>query len=102
MNFSKEVKKVRFFESTLLTSYKINFRGRTQYMSRSNSEASSYLKDDCHVEEGRHYVIPVPPSDMSQNLKGFLKSGVGSDSTFQIGNEFFDPLLLRPCCYFCT
>ncbi|KAI3917910.1 hypothetical protein MKW98_000144 [Papaver atlanticum] len=109
MNFSKEVKKVRLFESTLLTSYKINFRVRTQYMSRSNSEASSYLKDDClsihctvrvqqeqtRVEEGRHYVIPVPPSDMSQNLKGFLKSGVGSDSTFQVGNEFFDPFTFK-------
>ncbi|KAI3932506.1 hypothetical protein MKW92_047501 [Papaver armeniacum] len=82
---------------------RINFRGRRKYMSRSDLEASSYLKDDClsihstvrvlqersRVEEPKHYVIPVPPSDMSQNLKGLLQSEIGSDVTFQVGNELF-------------
>ncbi|KAI3834455.1 hypothetical protein MKX03_032566 [Papaver bracteatum] len=77
-------------------------------MKRSELEASSYLKNDClsihctvevvqdhfetvqtNIEEGKHYVIPVPPSDMIQNLKGLLESEIGSDVTFQVGNELF-------------
>ncbi|KAI3878413.1 hypothetical protein MKW98_001828 [Papaver atlanticum] len=74
----------------------------SQYMKRSELETSSYLKNDCltihftvevvqdhfetaqsSIEEGKHYVIPVPPSDMIQNLKGLLESEIGSDVTFQ-------------------
>ncbi|KAI3894989.1 hypothetical protein MKX03_028009 [Papaver bracteatum] len=70
-------------------------------MKRSVLESSNYLKDDCLIihctvgivqtrdEEGKHYVIPVPPSDMTQNLKGLLESGIGSDITFRVGDEFF-------------
>ncbi|XP_026458858.1 BTB/POZ and MATH domain-containing protein 3-like [Papaver somniferum] len=75
--------------------------GSTRYMSRSDFETSNYLKDDClsihcivgvlqertRVEERK--VIPVPPSDMSQNLKGLLQSEIGSDVTIQVGNELF-------------
>ncbi|KAI3968393.1 hypothetical protein MKW92_029309 [Papaver armeniacum] len=75
--------------------------GYPQYMKRSEFESSNYLKDDCLIihctvgvvktrdEEGKHYVIPVPPSDMIQNLKGLLESGIGSDITFHVGDEFF-------------
>ncbi|KAI3943709.1 hypothetical protein MKW98_004214 [Papaver atlanticum] len=82
--------------------------GSRRVMKRSDLETSTYLKDDClsivcnigvvqnHVEtmqpgvdEGKHYVIPVPPSDMSQNLKGMLESGIRSDVTFQVGNKSF-------------
>ncbi|KAI3840382.1 hypothetical protein MKW92_035557 [Papaver armeniacum] len=82
--------------------------GFNQFMKRSELETSSYLKNDClsihctvevvqdhfetmqtNIEEGKHYVIPVPPPDMIQNLKGLLESEIGSDVTFQVGNEFF-------------
>ncbi|KAI3943706.1 hypothetical protein MKW98_004211 [Papaver atlanticum] len=39
-------------------------------------------------KEGKQF-IPVPPSDMIQNLKGLLESGTGFDITFQVGNESF-------------
>ncbi|KAI3936759.1 hypothetical protein MKW92_033664 [Papaver armeniacum] len=73
--------------------------GYSTFMKRSAVE--TYLKDDClsihctvrvvqtRVKEGKRCVIPVPPSDMIQNLKGFLESGVGSDITFQVGDELF-------------
>ncbi|KAI3936270.1 hypothetical protein MKW92_029598 [Papaver armeniacum] len=78
--------------------------GSHQYMKRSDLETSSYLKDDCfsiyctvgvvqtHAETTqtrKRYVISVPPSDMSQNLKGLLESEIGSDITIQVGNESF-------------
>ncbi|KAI3968394.1 hypothetical protein MKW92_029310 [Papaver armeniacum] len=84
-------------------------------MKRSELESSSYLKDDClrirctigvvktrngkvqtiyetvqtRAEEEKDDVIPVPPSDMIQNLKGLLDSEIGFDVTFHVGNEFF-------------
>ncbi|XP_026416413.1 BTB/POZ and MATH domain-containing protein 3-like [Papaver somniferum] len=77
-------------------------------MKRSELETSSYLKNDClsihctvevvhdrfetaqtNIQEGKHDIIPVPPSDMIQNLKDLLESEIGSDVTFQVGNEFF-------------
>ncbi|KAI3961590.1 hypothetical protein MKW92_032784 [Papaver armeniacum] len=81
----------------------INSWGYSQYMKRSELEISSYLKDDClsitctvsvlqtRDEEGKpeHQVIHVPPSDVTQNLKDLLKSEVGCDVTFHVGNEFF-------------
>ncbi|KAI3888371.1 hypothetical protein MKW92_006687, partial [Papaver armeniacum] len=96
-------------ESFSYVSVRINFRGREKYMKRSELETSSYLKDDrlsihCTVEvvlqarvetmqtrleEGKHYGIPVPPSDMIQNLKGLLESKIGFDVKFQVGNESF-------------
>ncbi|XP_026377717.1 BTB/POZ and MATH domain-containing protein 3-like [Papaver somniferum] len=82
--------------------------GWNKYTKRSEFETSSYLKDDCltihctvrvvqthvetlqtRVEEGQQYVIPVPPSDLSQNLKGLPESGVHSDITFQVGDKSF-------------
>ncbi|KAI3944634.1 hypothetical protein MKW98_021092 [Papaver atlanticum] len=89
--------------------------GYPKYMKRSELESSSYLKDDClrihctvgvvrtrdrtfqtidetvqtHAEEEKDYVIPVPPSDMIQKLKGLLESEIGCDVTFQVGDEFF-------------
>ncbi|KAI3941405.1 hypothetical protein MKW92_022215 [Papaver armeniacum] len=71
------------------------------YLKRWKLETSSYLRDDClsihctvrvrktRVEDVEHYVIPVPPSDMSQKLKSLLEYEIGSDITIQVGNEFF-------------
>ncbi|KAI3898082.1 hypothetical protein MKW92_041876, partial [Papaver armeniacum] len=75
--------------------------GFIRYMKRSKLETSYYLKDDSlsirctvrivqtRVEEENNYVIPVPPSDVAQNLKGLLQSKIGSNITFQVGNEEF-------------
>ncbi|KAI3944633.1 hypothetical protein MKW98_021091 [Papaver atlanticum] len=82
--------------------------GYKKFMKRSELEASCYLKNNClsihctvgvvqtrdetvqtRVEEEKDYVIPVPPSDMIQNLKGLLETEIGCDVTFQVGNEFF-------------
>lgn len=64
-------------------------------------ETSDYLKDDClsmnctvgvvrtRVEGPKQYSIPVPPSDMGQNLKYLLDSEVGCDITFHVGEETF-------------
>ncbi|KAI3876102.1 hypothetical protein MKW92_040621 [Papaver armeniacum] len=80
---------------------KENSWGYSEYMKRSELETSSYLKGDCvtvhctirvvqtRVEEGKHYVIPIPPSNMSQNFKGLLESEFGTDITIQVGNESF-------------
>ncbi|RZC85727.1 hypothetical protein C5167_026397 [Papaver somniferum] len=77
------------------------FKGWPEYMKRSMLETSSYLRDDClsihctvgvwqtRVEEEKHHVIPVPPSDLRQKLKSLLESEIGSDITIQVGNEFF-------------
>ncbi|KAI3917909.1 hypothetical protein MKW98_000143 [Papaver atlanticum] len=73
--------------------------GFRKLMERSEFETSNYVKDDrlsilgtvsmvqTRFEEGKRYVIPVPPSDMIQNLKGLLETEVGSDITFHIGSE---------------
>ncbi|KAI3894995.1 hypothetical protein MKX03_028015 [Papaver bracteatum] len=70
-------------------------------MKRSELESSGYLKDDCITiqctigivqtrdEEKKPYVIPVPPSDMNQSLKGLMESEIGSDITFSVGSESF-------------
>ncbi|KAI3944613.1 hypothetical protein MKW98_021071 [Papaver atlanticum] len=75
--------------------------GYMQYMKRSELETSSYLKDDCLTihctigvvqtrdEEGKRYIAPIPSSDMAQNFKSLLESGIGSDITLHVGNEFF-------------
>ncbi|KAI3898085.1 hypothetical protein MKW92_041879, partial [Papaver armeniacum] len=86
----------QFFSETLLPR-----TGFTDYMKRSECETSNYLKDDrlsihgtvsivqTHFEEEKCYAVPVPPSDMVQNLKGLLKSEIGSDVTFQVADEEF-------------
>ncbi|KAI3847566.1 hypothetical protein MKX03_024351 [Papaver bracteatum] len=75
--------------------------GFAKYMKRSEFETSNYLKDErlsihgtvsivqTRFQEDKRYVIPVPPSDMIQNLKGLLKSEIGSDITFQVADEEF-------------
>lgn len=62
-------------------------------------ETSDFLKDDCLIinckvgvvrtrKEGpKQYYVPMPPSDMGQNFKGILESGIGSDITFEVGEE---------------
>ncbi|KAI3884597.1 hypothetical protein MKX03_001448 [Papaver bracteatum] len=75
--------------------------GYDKYMKRSELETSSYLKDDClsihctigivqtRDEEGKRYVAPIPSSDMAQNFKSLLESGVGCDITLHVGKEIF-------------
>ncbi|KAI3844546.1 hypothetical protein MKX03_020363, partial [Papaver bracteatum] len=82
--------------------------GFPHYMMRSELENSNYLKDDCLSilctitvvqarvetlltcdEQEKHCVIHIPPSDMSQNFKGWLESGIGYDIIIQVGNESF-------------
>ncbi|KAI3844545.1 hypothetical protein MKX03_020362 [Papaver bracteatum] len=72
--------------------------GWPEYMKRSKLETSSYLRNDClsihctvgvlqtHVEDEKHCVIPVPPSDMSQKLKSLLESNLGFE---RVGSESF-------------
>lgn len=64
-------------------------------------EASDFLKDDClsmhctvgvvrtRVEGPKLYSVPVPPSEMGQNLKYLLDGEVGCDIVFQVGEESF-------------
>ncbi|KAI3876101.1 hypothetical protein MKW92_040620 [Papaver armeniacum] len=78
-----------------------------RYMKRSELETSNYLKDDClnfhctirvvktRVEEGKHYVIPVPPSDMSQNLKAMFFGLVGNPDMETVTIEEFDPFAFK-------
>lgn len=87
---------------TILNStYCLLSRGYKRFFRRASLETSDYLKDDClsmhctvgvvrtRVEGPKQYSIPVPPSDMGQNLKYLLDSEVGCDITFHVGEETF-------------
>lgn len=79
----------------------LNFRGYKRFFKRATLEASDYIKDDClsmhctvgvvrtRVEGPKQYSISIPASDMGLNLKYLLDSEVGSDITFQVGEETF-------------
>ncbi|KAL6843281.1 hypothetical protein ACP4OV_026994 [Aristida adscensionis] len=69
----------------------------------SELEASPYMHDDCIViecditvvlglpisESKSMYEIPVPPSDLSDNLGKLLESGEGSDVAFKVQGEIY-------------
>ncbi|XP_026429305.1 BTB/POZ and MATH domain-containing protein 3-like [Papaver somniferum] len=100
---------------TFNTAGTVSSWGFSKYMKRSESETSSYLKNDCliihctvgvvqtrsetaetlvettqtRVEEEKPCVVRVTPSYMNQNLKGLMESETGCDVTFHVGNEFF-------------
>ncbi|XP_027110927.1 BTB/POZ and MATH domain-containing protein 3 isoform X1 [Coffea eugenioides] len=81
--------------------YRGSMWGYKRFFRRTSLETSDYLKDDClsmhctvgvvrtRVEGPKQYTISVPPSDMGQNLKYLLESEIGSDITFQVGDEAF-------------
>ncbi|XP_042494094.1 BTB/POZ and MATH domain-containing protein 3 [Macadamia integrifolia] len=81
--------------------YRGSMWGYKRFFRRTTLETSDYLKDDClamnctvgvvktRIEGPEHYNIPMPPSDMGQNLKELLASGIGSDITFEVGEETF-------------
>lgn len=64
-------------------------------------ESSEYLNDDClimhctvgvvrtRIESPNQFSVNVPSSDLGQCLKGLVKSGIGSDIIFQVGDETF-------------
>ncbi|KAI3916831.1 hypothetical protein MKW92_003448 [Papaver armeniacum] len=97
INLLDQRREGQFYSRSTSTS-PITFKTGTAW---SEFETSNYLKDDrlsihgtvsivqTRFEEGKRHVIPVPPSDMIQNLKGLLKSEIGSDVTFQVASEEF-------------
>ncbi|PKA56414.1 BTB/POZ and MATH domain-containing protein 3 [Apostasia shenzhenica] len=42
-----------------------------------------------HLDTPRNFTISVPPPDMGISLKELLKSGIGSDIVFEVGDETF-------------
>lgn len=81
--------------------YRGSMWGYKRFFRRASLETSDYLKDDClsmhctvgvvrtRVEGPKQYSIPVPASDMGENLKYLLDSEVGCDITFHVGEETF-------------
>ena len=85
----------------LPTSFFHAFRGYKRFFRRTTLETSDYIKDDClimncsvgvvrtRLEGPKQCSVPVPPSDMGQNLKALLEAEVGCDIIFQVGDETF-------------
>ncbi|XWS56617.1 hypothetical protein CRYUN_Cryun09bG0101700 [Craigia yunnanensis] len=81
--------------------YRGSMWGYKRFFRRTTLETSDYIKDDClimnctvgvvrtHLEGPKQCSVPVPPSDMGQNLKALLESEVGCDIIFQVGDETF-------------
>ncbi|KAJ6832688.1 BTB/POZ and MATH domain-containing protein 3-like isoform X1 [Iris pallida] len=81
--------------------YRGSMWGYKRFYRRTSLETSDYLKDDClimnctvgvvrsRVETPRQFTISVPPPDMGNCLEGLLKSGIGSDIVFVVGDETF-------------
>ncbi|KAL8539102.1 hypothetical protein ACS0TY_000912 [Phlomoides rotata] len=81
--------------------YRGSMWGYKRFFRRTSLEASDFLKDDClsmhctvgvvrtRVEGPKLYSVPVPPSEMGQNLKYLLDGEVGCDIVFQVGEESF-------------
>ncbi|XP_042434172.1 BTB/POZ and MATH domain-containing protein 3-like isoform X2 [Zingiber officinale] len=81
--------------------YRGSMWGYKRFYRRTALETSDYLKDDClvmhctvgvvrnRIETPTQFSINVPSSDLGQCLKELLKSGIGSDIVFQVGDETF-------------
>ncbi|VVB15108.1 unnamed protein product [Arabis nemorensis] len=81
--------------------YRGSMWGYKRFFRRTGLESSDYLKDNsllvrCRVgvvksrtEGPRSYNIPVPISDLGQQLGNLLESGKGCDVTFKVGEETF-------------
>ncbi|KAL9256862.1 BTB/POZ and MATH domain-containing protein [Drosera capensis] len=85
--------------------YSLKYRGSMwgykRFFKRSMLEASDYLKDDCLLIEckvgvvttqtkgPKLYTIPVPPSNMGQDIGQLLASQEGTDVSFEVDGEVF-------------
>ncbi|XP_024011652.1 BTB/POZ and MATH domain-containing protein 1 isoform X2 [Eutrema salsugineum] len=81
--------------------YRGSMWGYKRFFRRSSLESSDYLKDNsllvrCRVgvvksrtEGPRNYNIPVPVSNLGQQLGNLLESGKGCDVTFEVDGETF-------------
>ncbi|KAL2541619.1 BTB/POZ and MATH domain-containing protein 3 [Abeliophyllum distichum] len=81
--------------------YRGSMWGYKRFFRRTTLETSDFLKDDClamnctvgvvrtRIEGPKLYSVPVPPSDMGENLKYLLDFELGCDIVFQIGEETF-------------
>ncbi|KAK9158873.1 hypothetical protein Scep_005447 [Stephania cephalantha] len=81
--------------------YKGSMWGYKRFFKRTTLETSDFLKDDClamhctvgvvktRTEGPKNYVVAVPPSNIGQNLKKMLESGLGADITFKVGEQSF-------------
>ncbi|CAL9059765.1 unnamed protein product [Musa banksii] len=75
--------------------------GYKRFYRRTALESSEYLNDDCLImhctvgvvrnrtESPNQFSVNVPSSELGQCLKELLKSGIGSDIIFQVGDETF-------------
>ncbi|PKA46112.1 BTB/POZ and MATH domain-containing protein 3 [Apostasia shenzhenica] len=82
--------------------YQGSMWGYKRFYRKTLLETSNYVKDDClimnctvgvvqnHLETVQHLLIPVPPPDMRRSLKELLKSGIGSDVIFEVGDVTFN------------
>ncbi|KFK26137.1 hypothetical protein AALP_AA8G208400 [Arabis alpina] len=81
--------------------YRGSMWGYKRFFRRTGLESSDYLKDNSllvrcrvgvvksHTEGPRSYNIPVPVSDLGQQLGNLLECGKGCDVTFKVGEETF-------------
>ncbi|KAE8686327.1 BTB/POZ and MATH domain-containing protein 3 [Hibiscus syriacus] len=81
--------------------YRGSMWGYKRFFRRTTLESSDYIKDDClimnctvgvartRLEGPKLSSIPVPPSDMGQNLRVLLDSENGCDIVFKVGDETF-------------
>ncbi|KAJ3698077.1 hypothetical protein LUZ61_001782 [Rhynchospora tenuis] len=81
--------------------YRGSMWGYKRFFKRTALEGSDYLKDDCllvdctvgvvrsRTEGPRVYTIPVPPSNMAEQIGWLLESGKGTDVTFEVDGEMF-------------
>ncbi|AED92638.1 BTB-POZ and MATH domain 1 [Arabidopsis thaliana] len=82
--------------------YRGSMWGYKRFFRRSSLESSDYLKENsllvrCRVgvvksvtEGPRYYNIPVPVSNLGQQLGNLLESGKGCDVVFQVDGETFN------------
>ncbi|OAY83517.1 BTB/POZ and MATH domain-containing protein 3-like [Ananas comosus] len=81
--------------------YRGSMWGYKRFYRRTSLETSDYLKDDCiilnctvgvvrnRVNSPKHLSISVPSPDLGHCLMDLLKSGIGSDIVFEVGDEMF-------------
>ncbi|KAM7494871.1 hypothetical protein LguiB_029480 [Lonicera macranthoides] len=81
--------------------YRGSMWGYKRFFRRTTLETSDYLKDDClsmrctvgvvrsRVEGPKQCSIPIPPSDMGQNIRYLMESEIGRDIVFRVGEETF-------------
>ncbi|CAL9773209.1 unnamed protein product [Musa acuminata subsp. burmannicoides] len=81
--------------------YRGSMWGYKRFYRRTALETSDYLKDDClimhctvgvvrnRIETPTQFSLSVPSPDLGQCLKELLKSGIGSDIVFHVGDETF-------------